>query len=242
MNRILLIVLGVVCLLGALIAALPLRLVFDMSLRPTGFQAEAVHGSVWNGQIYGLRRGQLYFDKVTMTLQPASLLGAQAEFDLRVDDPQIVVQGTMRAKMGSFAVENLRGAAELYRLPGFSEMGLPAGEALRLNIEEIRFDNTGCRAAQGQVSTTLLNFYGNRYNMDLPVLEGQLACVSEKLGISIEVEHNLMDLNGRVLLDQFGYDVNAEAQLHNVDIIPVLLVLEFEEMGDTWRYAVQGQY
>lgn len=234
--------LAVVFALIALITTLPLRWVYEVSLRPQGIQAEAVHGSIWNGQIYGFRMGQLYVDKATVRADAMSLLGLKARFDVNLEDSATLGQGQIELSFGQIAFVDWRGASELYRLPGFAQLGVPAGESLRFSLDEVVFTQAGCQSARGSVSTSLLSYYGHRYNVDLPVMQGQLVCHGQDLGIDTLTQSTIFDLEAQLTLAQGGYRVHAEADAHGNDVVPVLLALGFSEAGEKWQFNANGPY
>ncbi|WP_169336696.1 type II secretion system protein N [Woodsholea maritima] len=234
--------LALILALVALIMTLPLRWVFEVSLRPQGIQAEAVHGSIWNGQIYGFRMGQFYVDKATVRVEPMSLLGLKARFNVNLEDSATLGQGQIELGFGHVAVLNWRGASELYRLPGLAQLGVPAGESLRLSLDEVVFTGAGCQSARGTVSTSLLSYYGHRFNVDLPLMQGQLVCHGQDLGVDTLTQSAIFDLEAQLTLAPGGYRVHAEATAHDQDVVPVLLGLGFSEAGEKWQLNANGPY
>lgn len=233
---------GLAFALVGLIAFLPARVVSDLALRPAGVEADLVTGPVWNARLYRVAIAGQSFAEGTMKLAFFPLLTGAARVELALVDESASARGTLIARPGSVTLEDWTLAAEARRLPGLADLPVPQDERLYAEIDRLRFEDGECAQASGTVSSGLLARLGQRYELELPQVEGTLGCAGQAVGIGMDGASEALDFTGSLRLDAQGYRWHGEARSGEPGVIAVLIALGFEEVGAAWRAEGEGRY
>ena len=231
MRRIVLIIIGLVCFTGFAIAAAPARLAFDLALRPAGVEAGLVQGTVWEAQALRIRAGGQSIAAAQARLDPVSLAGMSARFDVTLRDPELRAEGVAELRAGGAAIENASGVVRLSRiLPELSAFA--PEESARFEIEQLVVDGQGrCQTAQGRVFSTMLVALGERYGETLPLLQGELICAGDDVGLQLSGTTDNIALDGRLQFAPGGPEGRIEARTAELPIVAALSFAGFDQVG-----------
>ncbi len=230
-------ILGVVLFIAFLIAAMPARFVFDLSLKPAGIEAGLVQGRVWNAQILRLRSGDMAIAEASAQLEPASLIRFSPRFDVALSDPALRGRGSVTLSASGLRAEDASGVVRLDRLvPELAFLG--SEEVLQIDIDRLQLDGAGrCRAAEGGAMTPALLTLGERYGVDMPVLEFDLLCAGDRVGADLSGVSEAVEFSGRVRFGEQDLEGRVEARTSERDVIAALSFAGFEQLDQT-TYAL----
>ena len=235
-----LIALALLAFAATAIALVPARLLHKRAFEPRGFQAASVTGTVWDGYWHhAMWRGRPIGD-VSIRLSLLSLVSGEPEVLAAMS-----ARGASLEARVSLAGQQLRiRGGEGSFVPGrhvrvSGQMALLADERVRISSLNGEFDETGCVALSGTISSDILSGMSERLNVALPALEGELQCAGRAVGISFEGSSDALGLNGDVRLtpDYAGWRV--EAVPGDDSLVPALAALGFTEAEGTW--SLEGQ-
>lgn len=230
MPRLGLILFGALCFVGFVIATIPARLVYDAALKPAGIEAGLVQGPVWGAQALRLQAGNQYVARADAALDVSSLFAFNARFDVTLSDPDLRASGDAILHPGGARIEAASGVVRLYRvLPELAAFA--PDESVRFEIETLAFDSEGrCEAAVGRVSSTALIALGERYGAAMPLLEGDLFCAGEDIGLALAGSVDSLSIDGRLTFAPEGLQGRLEARTTDRSLIAALSFAGFDQL------------
>lgn len=232
MMRIGLIVFGVICFIGFAIAAAPARLAYDLALKPAGVEAGLVQGSVWDARLWRIRAGDQSIASARAELDPLSLTAFNARFDVTITDEGLRADGAAILAPGGVRIEETTGVVRLSRVMPQLAAFAP-DEAARFDITELSLDSQGrCQSAQGRVFTPALITLGDRYGAALPMLEGDLFCAGDAVGLQLTGASDSLSVDGRLRFISGGLEGRIEARSTELAVAAALSFAGFDQIGE----------
>jgi hypothetical protein len=228
---------GLVCFVGFLIAAMPLRLAFDLALKPAGFEAGLVQGTVWNGHAFRVRGAGFSIAEAEARLAPASLLGGRARFDFALSDPAIRAEGVAALTPSGLSLTDTSAVARLDLV--LPDLALVApNESVQIELVELSLSGDGrCAQAEGRALTPALITLGERYGVALPLLRFDLMCAGDRLGVDISGTSDVVAISGRLIASDAGPEGRVEARTTERDVIAALSFVGFDQLDED-RYVL----
>lgn len=222
----------------ALIALLPLRIVFDMAnLGARGVSARAVEGTIWSGTVRDLKIGRLSLGDLDAGLSPAGLFGGELVLAMtRADDApgQPPLAFTLAKSGESIAMRDAVG--EIATADLFAPLPL---RSVSLDGVDIAFAGRRCAAASGAVR---VNIEQSLFGLTLQRgLSGNLRCDGADLLVPLKGQSGLEQLdirirgNGRYSADFRLGGLAASAG-------PALSALGFRQQGDAMAIRINGRF
>ncbi len=231
MTRLSLILLGLICFSGFVIASAPARLAFDLALRPAGVEAGLVQGLVWDARLARVRAGNQTIASARAELDPLSLAALNARFDVTLSDPELRADGFAVLHPGGVRIEDASGVVRLSRvLPALAAFA--PEESARFEIARLALDDQGrCLSAEGRVSSTALIALGERYGAAMPALGGELLCAGESVGLQLSGASEGLSIDGRIRFGVGGPEGRIEARATESAIVAALSFAGFDQVG-----------
>jgi general secretion pathway protein N len=222
----------------ALIALLPLRIVFDMAnLGARGVSARAVEGTIGSGTVRDLKIGRLSLGDLDAGLSPAGLFGGELVLAMtRADDApgQPPLAFTLAKSGESIAMRDAVG--EIATADLFAPLPL---RSVSLDGVGIAFAGRSCAAASGAVR---VNIEQSLFGLTLQRgLSGNLRCDGADLLVPLKGQSGLEQLdirirgNGRYSADFRLGGLAASAG-------PALSALGFRQQGDAMAIRINGRF
>lgn len=219
--------------LGLVIHA-PARLVLD-SLGTIGVQAGLVQGTVWHATAQRVRLGALTVSEIEARMQATGLLSGAGVFDVRVNDPSVQVEGRVTARSGGLVLEALEGVVQLSAVPELAALPIPSDSGVFLDGITVHLDAEGaCVSAEGSAMTSLVSDLGDRYGVELPLLDLQAYCAGADIGFNLSGRSQALTLDGFISLNRQSPRYRVQAQTSVAEVISVLVALGFEADGNVW--------
>lgn len=245
MRRVSAVLLGVVAVLGIVVWRFPLERVVRTQI--PGLEADAVTGTIWNGQVRGARYQGLALGDIDVGLIPHSLLrGAPQVRFHRLQGP---VSGRIVLSRDISRVEGpLLGRVELSRtvrrVEGVTgELALPLGQtglAARVELADVMLETDlrgRCRAVAGTVRATLS---GVPILGDTPPLAGELRCDGPAIRVPMALANGGMGLDLRLQPDR-RWDADLSVGAANPLLRTLLGTAGFVLADDSATLTIGGQ-
>lgn len=229
---------------GSMVAAAPLPPLLQLAgLQARGFAYERAAGSVWRGEIAGLRVGPERLGDVRLTLEPAALLRGRVR-------AQFEAAGALRA-YGSAAYAPGRGwlLEDSVFVVSMTDLGQlhpqlkDRGGEFRAELSEAEVGAAGaCLFAVGEARTDVLTHGGDASPLGAwrgPALEGPIGCEDGDLVLRL----NGADASARVAVEaridlQTGSTFLATVETEDPGVRLALGALGFAERDGAFAYSV----
>ena len=126
-------------------------------------------------------------------------------------------------------------------IPEIVQSGLARGQSARVTIDSVTLTHEGdCIEAAGTIVTPVLIATGERYGVDLPLLNGSLRCAGGDLALDLTGQNDIIGVSGLIRVNSQDMDWSLEAQTTNTDMIAALSFLGFEQNGSTFAARSDG--
>ena len=225
----------VLALLIGLVVTAPLRLVTIAAGGQDAIGYSAVHGTVWDGRIYGPRIAGAPLREVGLGLRPLALATGRLALDWRVDDVQARGSGVAwLAPGGRQGLAATELTLTLARLGVAPLPGLDLSEPVFIEIDRLEMRRWTCLRAEGGVRTNALYVLADNLGVDGPVLEGDLTCRGEDLALDFAGESADLSLAGELVFRPAGAAWSVEARTGDAEIADALALAGLEREGDHW--------
>ena len=147
---------------------------------------------------------------------------------MQIIDPTVRGSGQVRASAGGIEILDAEAVIALERF-GFAS-ALPPGQSAQVSITTLSFDGQGrCENAEGRVTSAALISLGDGLGISLPLMEGELFCANEQLGLELQGQNESLALEGRLRFSQSAMDWTVSAQTVDAQVIQALSLLGFEQ-------------
>ena len=181
MRSIFLSVLFVLVLIATLIVSAPLSYVLDKSgLRGIGLNWASAHGSVFKGEVTGLRFGPQPIGIVKLDAQFGALLKGRLKYRFELQGVAGVGVGAVTLGRNQFELSGLDAEISVSNLVGIANEVRAANGIATVQGGTLKLKNGLCETAAGEISTDLLSkFATEQYNRTAGELSGDVSCDGE---------------------------------------------------------------
>lgn len=177
------VVLGVVLLVGGVVAFFPMSMAAEMaSKQMPGFKYSEASGSVWDGKLTDVHFSGQKIGDLSVKANLFDLLTGKATGALGLIREGFAGQADLAYGLGSGAldIKNLKIDGTTGLVPGMPPAAAQADGKFTLQIADLKFDNAVCESATGEVWTDALT------RVDVqgwvgPELRGPVTCQGGKL-------------------------------------------------------------
>lgn len=204
---------------------------------------ERLEGRLWDGKIVRLNVGEHFLGDVTFSVSPFQAITGR----LRA---HVVASGGDGAGSGvisyglfgrSLRIADAEIAFDLASVRRYSIFGLPYQGDLRASVGEIVWTSKGCRIAEAEVWTDLLDASSRQLVGEGMELAGSAACDGERLALMLRGENS----EGRTqvalsLAPDLTYQLAASVAPRRPELQENLKRLGFEDNGDALVYDAIG--
>lgn len=230
-------VLGVVALVGGVIAFFPMSMAAEMaSKQMPGFKYSEASGSVWDGKLSNVSFSDQKIGDLTVKANLFDLLTGKAAGMLGLVRQGFAGQADLAYGLtnGVLDIQNLKIDGNTGMVPGMPEAVAVADGKFTLQIAELKFSNSACEAASGEVWTDALTRV-DVHGWVGPELRGPVSCQDGALqvrasGKAATGEDVLANLNISARLDM---DMTATISNASPAAVDALTRLGFVADGDT---------
>lgn len=223
---------------GAPASLLPALLGFEKH----GVRYENAQGSFWRGSISGVSATEIYVGDIDYRIRPAALLRGALSARLTASGGALVGKGDFSIGLGGLAQVN--GASfglDLGALRGYAFLGEPLRGDLRLEVERLAFSKRGCRRANADIWSDILEAPARRIGAPVMPLSGALACDGDDLlaSLSGDGEEGRVALTLRVT-PALTYQLDATAEPKRLEMREALQSLGFRRQDDALTIGTRG--
>lgn len=177
------VVLGVVALVGGAVAFFPMTMAADMaSKQMPGFTYSEASGSVWDGTLTNVNFSGQQIGDLSVKANLFDLLTGKATGKLGLMREGFAGQADLAYALanGALDIKDLQIEGRTGLVPGMPPAAAQADGKFTLQIKELKFDNSVCESASGEVWTDALT------RVDVqgwvgPELRGPVTCAGGKL-------------------------------------------------------------
>ena len=220
--------------LGGSLANLPLSLFLGESrLGQSGLAAAAISGTIWRGEIKGLRLGPHRIGDVQLEANPLFLFrlgyGGKAQITPGAAKGQglFLLQSGPSLRLGNFAV-----IIDLAKLGYRDPNGRPVRGQLSLDLSGLHLRQQQgeifCNSLEGYVGSDALSVLGKYYDKELPILRGVLGCEKGRILLAIAGENEIasIDISAEISAN-FDYTANITIETADREIQSLLILYGF---------------
>lgn len=217
----------------ALLAFLPMRLMLGwIGLGDLGLTAREVRGSVWFGELREAQAGGFALGDLAAHLSPVRLLLGRAHVEIRGEGDR-PLQGAVGISRHGIGVDDVSAS-----LPGGGALPLPI-TTLDLDDVSARFENGGCRRADGRVRASLAGQIGG---VPLPqALAGTARCDGNALLLPLASTAGTETLDLRLRADG-SYTADLAMRTGDPKIGTKLQLAGFQLSQDGYLLSFQGRF
>ncbi|MFC4292822.1 type II secretion system protein N [Sphingorhabdus arenilitoris] len=229
--------LGLIAALCALLLFMPLRFALNMVLPSSStLTARAASGTIWSGQIAGIKMGQISLGDMQAGLAILPLFTAHAEyhFEPMANGTAQPLQGRVGTGFGGRYVADLNGQLPLEGV----DARLPLSH-LELTGFSAAFDGGVCRRASGSVRMLLKPGSLDALGLNNGFL-GQAKC--DKNALLLPLVSQSSNERAEIRLQASGdYVVTVTIQNENPEVGLALTAAGFAPIAQGYRMSVKGQ-
>jgi hypothetical protein len=234
-------VLFAACFALVVIATLPLSVVLAaLDLPARGISYTRASGTVWNGELAGLRwRGQ-DLGGARLAFRPLPLLWGRLGADVELDGKGAVTgHGFVAAAIGGFVVSGLSLEADVAALP----ILIPVSGRVALTIDSAKIGGDGCERVEGRVRTDALVHRPAGLAWRGPELEGPVTCESGAIVIPLTGGTPSESVAVAMTLGHDGsFGLRVEARTPDAALLSVLSAVGFVETGGVMTLTQRGRW
>lgn len=228
----------------AVIATLPLSFALRFVSPAPSLGWDQAQGTVWSGQLTGLRYGRQPIGTARVSLLPSRLLRGQFAYDLSLVGPvgrgrgQIILSGNNR-----IAFEDVGIRVNIASLVGLADRVRQLGGTADLSAQSIVLDRFQCVTARGAVSTDVITRAGDAYGRNWPMASGQLSCDRDMLLIPLDASTpagETIEVRTRIGVSEVS---SVHARIWGVDqeIETALALVGFQTVDGVHEYRRETQ-
>ncbi len=204
---------------------------------------ERMEGRLWRGKISRLIVGEHYLGDVSFKVSPFQLLFGRLRARIEATGGDGAGDGVLIYSVFSQAVEvrNARAVFDLGTIRQYSIFGLPYQGNLRLTIDRLLWTKRGCRAAEADIWTDLLDASSRQLVGEGMELAGAATCDDARLALTLRGEN----AEGRTevvvsLAPNMTYQLVASVAPTRPELQENLKRLGFEDKGASLVYDAMG--
>lgn len=201
-----------------------------------------IEGTIWRGEIGRLTVNGTKVGDVSYRIDPLSLAALSPRLALQSRGGAITGKATVTLRPDGVRVDDLVADIQVAGVAPRGLLGEPAIGVARINAQILSFSRTkGCRAANGDVWTDVLDAPARRYGLAALPLSGPVACDGEDLTLKLSGMNSDAEVDVSLRLDaRFSYEFSANVGLAQRDMAPAFRLFGFEDEGDRLIYGSTG--
>ena len=243
LSRDLLVSVGVFFVLIAIVANAPAALVAPLARRcGAEFYVDQATGTLWKGELKGVRAKGVMIGDVAFTTHPAALLRGRLSLDLV--SRRGALDGRASASFlanGEFRLSDARLVFDLAAADEYLILGEPMTGKVRAEVSELTFSPRGCVHADARLWTDVLAEPARRHDGEALDLSGGGACAGKDLVVALSGRSG----DGAVRLTlrvtpRLSYTLLAEAAPARLEIADTLQLLGFQRSEGEMSMATSG--
>ncbi|MEI5640340.1 MULTISPECIES: type II secretion system protein N [unclassified Pseudoalteromonas] len=166
---------------------------------PANLQLGAVNGTVWQGQVSGVRFNNIQLNQVEWQLQPASLLGGnlagRVKFGNARDSNEISGNARFSSNLFSQSLRVSNASLRFSVEQAMEQVTLPlpvdAKGRVIVNVDNYQLGQPYCEDLQGEISSPNIDVKGMNGWFSIGDLSGQLDCKSGDIAVVVDPENRL---------------------------------------------------
>jgi hypothetical protein len=203
-------------------------------------------GSVWNGQVLGLRFRQQNIGNISLTSGWAAPLSGKWKSSVQLTDGAVSGRGDLSVGLnGSVWLNNVRISGATDELTGLRPEIRSLDGHFMLDILSANLKNNACRSATGTARTDILTKLEERWRWEGPELSGPVSCESGKFVVRLSgkgKENELISALMNIGLDSSGaFEVRIENPPEEVAQAASLLGFVYDGINAiTYRFELNS--
>ncbi len=234
---------GVVVFVGALAWTAPLAVLAGAAnLSGRGISYDRAQGTIWSGDLLGVRVAGQPVGRVTLDLQRVALLRGRLDYAVEVAGPAGQGRGELvLAVGGGLVVRDLVADVNLQAIERLDARLREVPSTLSLTVPElVAGRRLACERVDGRLRTDLLQRLGGRLNWQGPAMAGIVSCDGEG-GYRLSLAN--VDGPDEITLETRGSPVTASVstkarvRTDNQTVADTLTLLKFQKEGDAFIYS-----
>ncbi|ODB33502.1 general secretion pathway protein GspN [Pseudoalteromonas sp. BMB] len=166
---------------------------------PANLQLGAVNGSVWHGQVSGVRFNNIQLNQVKWELEPSSLLlgelAGNVQFGNARDKNEISGKANFSSNLVSKSVMVNNASLRFSVEQAMDQVTLPlpvdAKGRVIVNVKEYQSGAPYCEGLNGEISSPNIDVKGMNGWFSIGDLSGQLDCKSGDIAVVVDPENRL---------------------------------------------------
>lgn len=201
-----------------------------------------VEGTIWNGKFTGLSVDGALAGDVEYTLSALSLLTLSPQFHLKSAGG--AVRGVGVVRFGGGARIAITGADFDIDLGPFARqgvLGMPVQGEAQIKLDNVRIAKSGCRRAEGEIWTNVLEAPAKQYRMEGFPMSGDVKCDGADLVIALSGGGATGDAEMAIRVSpDLTYHITATARPTKEDVASALRYFGFEDSDGELVYGSAG--
>ncbi len=223
-----------------LIVTAPLSFVMERARQSApAISYAATTGTIWNGDVNGLRYGVQSIGNVSIRTQWTALLVGQLKSDFQLTDGGVVALGNLTAGLsGALSLNDVQVRGRTSDLMTLREEVRALDGEFTLNLSELVVKSGNCQRATGRVWTDTLGKLEPTYGWAGPELSGPISCENGKIAIRLSSPDDEADKMRAELLIGLDATGTFRAEIDNPtnDVAQAATILGFVTIGDQMVY------
>lgn len=228
---------------ATLVLSAPLSVVSAfVDFEKQGVSYSEATGTIWRGGFSGLAVRGAPLGDVSFRLSPLSLLQLAPSLSFRASGGALAGEGRVTAGSGKLKVENLKADIRLGAVAPRGVFGEPARGVARVDIRRLDFSRAhGCRIADGDLWTDVLDAPAKRFNLPAMPMAGAVACEQGHLVVTLAGANARADAEVKLRIDRtLAYEITATARRTEDNIAAALRGFGFEDDNGALIYGSAG--
>ncbi|MEM7767984.1 MAG: type II secretion system protein N [Pseudomonadota bacterium] len=227
----------------ALVWTAPLSVVVDEAgLARRGISFERAQGTIWSGDLLGVRIGNQPVGQVSLELKPGAMLAGRLGYDMDVRGPAGQGRGDVAMPLGGgVTIRNMVADINLQAIERLEPRLRQVPATVSLTLPELVTDRAmGCRRVDGRLRTDLLEKLGTSLNWAGPAMAGVISCDGDgryQLALANVGGEDEIALDAVASPQTASYTAEARVRTTNRRVADTLLLLKFQRDGDQFIYS-----
>lgn len=229
---------------ATVIASAPLSVVSAfVDAERQGVSYSEATGTIWRGGFSGLAVRGVPLGDVSFRLSPLSLVRLAPSVSFTASGGALAGEGRVTAGAASLKLENVKADIRLGAVAPRGVFGEPAHGVARVDIRRLDFSRAkGCRTADGDLWTDVLDAPAKRFNLPAMPMAGAVACDADgRLAVTLAGANARAGAEVVLRIDKtLAYEIAATARPAGDDVAQALRFFGFEDDNGALIYGSAG--
>lgn len=228
---------------GVLVLTLVVRFPLSLALAWSGapITAERVTGTIWNGQLTGVRAQGYDIGRVDIAARPLALLTGRFGADLAVSGPLVTGTASLAAGTSRVAVDEADLRVDISPLGLRDAFEAPMAGQVELAARDLVLTPEGCRQGIARVETDTLVRSAKRYGGEGFVLAGDGKCEDGIFLLPLSGEGPEGAAEVTIRLSRSGYQTELMIEPTDPDLAAALSAYGFQQQGTRYSLIQRGE-